>query len=324
MSNTYNKQNNILDRYIKLVIRWNVQEGCNVELRVLRYFLAVAREENISRAAEALHTAQPSLSRQLKELEEELGKTLFIRGRRKITLTEEGMFLRKRAEEIIGLVDRTTNALTMDDAAVTGDVYIGGGETEGMRVIARLAGELGQHYPEVHLHIVSGDSMDIVEQLDKGLIDFALLVGGVNTQRYEHIRLPDRDAWGVLMRKDHPLAQKSAIRPEDLYHEPLLLSRQVKDGSPVLTWMGRTLTQLNVVSTHNLIYNASLMVEEGLGVAVTLDGLINTTGDSPLCYRPLSPRLEVELFLAWKRYQTFSPAAAKFLELLQKEIASET
>lgn len=120
------------------------------------------------------------------------------------------------------------------------------------------------------------------------------------------------------------LCSRRSIRPEDLYHEPLLLSRQVKDGSPVLTWMGRTLTQLNVVSTHNLIYNASLMVEEGLGVAVTLDGLINTTGDSPLCYRPLSPRLEVELFLAWKRYQTFSPAASKFLELLQKEIASET
>ena len=292
-----------------------------MELRVLRYFLAVAREENISRAAEALHTAQPSLSRQLKELEEELGKTLFIRGRRKITLTEEGMFLRKRAEEIIGLVDKTTDALTADDSVVAGDVYIGAGETEGVRMIARVAGILGRNYPDVHLHIVSGDSLDIVEQLDKGLMDFALLVGVTDAQKYEHIRLPDRDTWGILMRKDHPLAQKSAIRPEDLRQEPLMLSRQIKDGSPFLTWMGRTLNQLNVVSTHNLIYNASLMVEEGLGVAVTLDGLINTTGDSSLCYRPLSPRLEVELYLAWKRYQTFSPAASKFLEVLQKELA---
>lgn len=293
-----------------------------MELRVLRYFLAVAREENISRAAEALHTAQPSLSRQLKELEGELGKTLFIRGRRKITLTEEGMFLRKRAEEIIGLVDKTTDALTRDDATVTGDVYIGAGETEGMRLIARVAGLLGQSCPDVHLHIVSGDKVDIAEQLDKGLIDFALLVGEADARKYERLCLPDRDAWGVLMRRDHPLAQKSAVRPEDLYAQPLLLSRQIKDGSPFLIWMGRSLTQLNVVSTHNLIYNASLMVEEGLGVAVTLEGLINTTGESPLCYRPLSPRLEVELSLAWKRYQTFSPAAAKFLELLRQETAA--
>lgn len=292
-----------------------------MELRVLRYFLAVAREENISRAAEALHTAQPSLSRQMKELEEELGKTLFIRGRRKITLTEEGMFLRKRAEEIVDLVDKTTDVLTADDSVVAGNVYVGAGETEGVRMIARVAGILGRNYPDVHIHIVSGDSLDIIEQLDKGLIDFALLVGSLDTPKYEHIHLPDRDAWGVLMRKDHPLAQKSAIKPEDLYHEPLLLSRQIKDGSPVLTWMGRTLTQLNVVSTHNLIYNASLMVEEGLGIAVTLEGLINTTGDSCLCYRPLSPQLEVELSLAWKRYQAFSPAASKFLEVLQKELA---
>lgn len=291
-----------------------------MELRVLRYFLAVAREENISRAAEALHTAQPSLSRQLRELEEELGKTLFIRGRRKITLTEEGMFLRKRAEEIINLVDKTADALTADEGVVAGDVCIGAGETEGMRLIARAAGHLGQQYPDVHLHIISGDRVDILEQLDKGLIDFALLVGGPDSQKYEHIHLPDRDTWGVLMRRDHPLAQKPAVQPEDLYRESLLLSRQIKDGSPFLAWMGRSLSQLNVVSTHNLIYNASLMVEEGLGVAVTLNGLINTAGESPLCYRPLSPRLEVDLFLTWKRYQTFSPAAAKFLELFRKEV----
>ncbi len=288
-----------------------------MELRVLRYFLAVAREENISRAAEALHTAQPSLSRQLKELEEELGKTLFIRGRRKITLTDEGMFLRKRAEEIVSLVDKTTDALTMDDGVVAGNVYIGAGETEGMRLIARAAGALGKTCPDIHLHIVSGDRGDVAEQLDKGLIDFALFVGEVDARKYEHIHLPNRDSWAVLMRRDHPLAQKNAVRPEDLYREPLLLSRQIRDGSPFLAWMGRTLTQLNVVSTHNLIYNASLMVEEGLGVAVTLEGLINTTGESPLCYRPLLPRLETELFLAWKRYQAFSPAAFRLLGLLQ-------
>lgn len=292
-----------------------------MELRVLRYFLAVAREENISRAAEALHTAQPSLSRQLRELEEELGKTLFIRGRRKITLTEEGMFLRKRAEEIISLVDKTTDALTADDAVITGDVYIGAGESKGMRMIAQVADILLQDYPDIHLHIVSGDGVDITERLDKGLIDFALLVGNADTRKYEHIRLPDRDTWGILMRRDHPLAQKEALKPEDLENEPLLLSRRITDGSPFLTWMGRTLTQLNVVSTYNLIYNASLMVEAGLGIASSLEGLINTTGESSLCFRPLSPRMEAELFFAWKRYQTFSPAASKFLELMQREAA---
>jgi len=291
-----------------------------MELRTLRYFLAIAREESISGAAEALHTAQPSLSRQMKELEEELGKTLFYRGRRKITLTEEGMFLRKRAEEIIDLADRTAGELTQEKK-LAGDVYIGAGETETMRLIARAAGTLRRSFPDIHLHIVSGDRVDIVEQLDKGLIDFAVLVGEANPQ-YERLLLPRRDAWGVLMRKDHPLAQKSAVKPADLYGEPLLLSRQIKDGSPFQTWLGRSLAQLNVVSTHNLIYNASLMVAEGLGVAVTLEGLINTTGESSLCYRPLSPRLEVELSLAWKRYQTFSPAAAKFLELLRQETAA--
>ena len=162
-----------------------------------------------------------------------------------------------------------------------------------------------------------------MEQLDKGLIDFAVLVGEANPQ-YERLLLPRRDAWGVLMRKDHPLAQRSAVKPADLYGEPLLLSRQIRDGSPFQTWLGRSLAQLNVVSTHNLIYNASLMVAEGLGVAVTLEGLINTTGESCLCYRPLSPRLEAELYLSWKRYQTFSPAAAKFLELMREELVRET
>lgn len=292
-----------------------------MELRVLRYFLAVAREENISRAARALHIAQPSLSRQLKELEEELGKTLFLRGRRRITLTEEGLFLRKRAEEIVGLVDKTTDALTLGEGPVAGSVYIGAGETQGMRLIARAAAELGKSCPEVRLHLVSGDRGDIAEQLDKGIIDFALFVGEADSRRYEQILLPQRDSWAALMRRDHPLAQKQAILSGDLRGQPLLLSRQIRDGSPFLGWMGCTLSQLNVVSTHNLIYNASLMVEEGLGVAVTLEGLINTTGQSQLCYRPLSPRLEAKLFLAWKRWQSFSPAAARFLELLQSMAA---
>lgn len=291
-----------------------------MELRVLRYFLAVAREENISRAARALHIAQPSLSRQLKELEEELGKTLFLRGRRKITLTEEGMYLRKRAEEIIDLVDKTSGEISTFGASICGDVSIGAGETEGMRLIARTAAALQASCGGIHLHIVSGDRMDIAEKLDRGLIDFALLVGDADMGKHEHILLPHRDTWGVLMPKAHPLAGKAFIEPADLAREPLLLSRQVQDGSPFLAWMGRRLSQLNVVGTHNLIYNASLMVEEGLGVAVTLDGLVNTSGNSPLCYRPLKPALAVELRLVWKRYQLLSPAAEAFLRLMRAEM----
>lgn len=292
-----------------------------MELRVLRYFLAVAREESISRAAEALHTAQPSLSRQLRDLEDELGKTLFLRGRRKITLTEEGMYLRKRAEEIIDLVDKTSGEVSAYGASVSGDVSIGAGETEGMRLVARTAEALKAVSGKVHLHIVSGDRVDIVEQLDRGLLDFALLVGDADMGKYEHILLPHRDTWGVLMPKSHPLAEKSAVEPADLAREPLLLSRQIRDGSPFLAWMGRRLSQLNVVGTHNLIYNASLMVEEGLGLAVTLDGLINTSGNSSLCYRLLAPALTVELRLVWKRYQLLSPAAGAFLDLMRTEMA---
>lgn len=288
-----------------------------MELRVLRYFLAVAQEESISAAAEYLHLTQPTLSRQLMELEEELGKTLFIRGKRRITLTEDGMLLRKRAGEILELVDKTQSELQGTGGAVAGDISIGAGETDAMRLIVRAAGDLQRQYPNIHFHIISGDRVDVAEHLDKGLIDFALLVGEVDTRKYDSLLLPVRDTWVVLMPKDHPLAARESICPEDLWDQPLTLSRQVRDGSPVLKWMGRSLSQLNVVSTHNLIYNASLMVDEGLSLAVTLDKLINTTGDSRLCYRPLEPRLEVELYLVWKKYQVMTKASELFLERLR-------
>lgn len=291
-----------------------------MELRVLRYFLAVAQEESISAAAEYLHLTQPTLSRQLMELEEELGKTLFLRGKRRITLTEDGMLLRKRAGEILELVDKTQSELQGSGGVVAGDISIGAGETDAMRLIVRAAGDLQRQYPNIHVHIISGDRVDVAEHLDKGLIDFALLVGEVDMRKYDSLLLPVRDTWVVLMPKDHPLAARESIRPEDLWDQPLTLSRQVRDGSPVLKWMGRSLSQLNVVSTHNLIYNASLMVDEGLSLAVTLDKLINTTGDSRLCYRPLEPRLEVELYLVWKKYQVMTKASELFLERLRKNL----
>ncbi len=290
-----------------------------MELRVLRYFLAVAQEESISGAAEYLHLTQPTLSRQLMDLEEELGKKLFIRGSRKVRLTEDGLLLRKRAGEIMELVEKTESEFWGSKEAVAGDIYIGGGESDAMRLIARTASTLQRRHPNVHYHLFSGNAGDVCEKLDKGCLDFGILLEPGNLKRYDHLRLPYTDVWGVLMRKDSHLASLPAVRAEDLLGEPLLLSRQAMGRDSLSSWFGVDYTSLNVTATYNLIYNASLMVEEGLGCAVTLDRLVNTTGDSPLCFRPLEPRLEISLYVVWKKFQIFSKAAAKFLETLEEE-----
>ena len=285
-----------------------------MELRVLQYFLAVAREQSISAAAESLHLSQPTLSRQLKELEEELGKQLMVRGSRRITLTEEGMLLRKRAEEIIDLVHKTESEIIDSDETITGDICIGSGETDGIRLLARAARALHDQYPQIQYHIASGDGPLVTEQLDKGLIDFGVLIGRPDLSKYDALPLPARDVWGVLMSAGCPLAQKAAVAPEDLWDKPLIVSRQ--KGADLTHWLCRSRSQLNIVTTYNLIYNASLLVDEGLGYALTLDKLVNTTG-SRLCFRPLTPALDIGMYLVWKKYQVFSKAAEKFLEVLQ-------
>ena len=290
-----------------------------MELRVLQYFLAVAREQNISAAAQSLHLTQPTLSRQLKELEEELGKQLMVRGNRKITLTEEGMLLRKRAEEILELVDRTEQEVMRCDETVSGDIYIGTGETDGVRQIVRTANQLQEHYPGIRFHIVSGDAVDVCERLDKGLLDFGVLLGDMDKTRYHYMELPMKDTWGVLMRRDSPLAQRETVSPRDLWDKPLILSRQVDNKSGLYRWLRREPSELHTVATYNLIYNASLMVDEGMGYAFTLDKLVNTTG-SQLCFRPLKPRLELGMYLVWKKSQIFSKAAELFLERLQTHL----
>lgn len=292
-----------------------------MELRVLQYFVAVAKEQNISSAAKSLHLSQPTLSRQLKDLEDELGKPLMIRGNRKITLTEEGLMLRKRAEEILDLVGRTEKEITQSDETVSGDIYIGTGETDGVRQIAKTAKQLQSMYPKIHLHIVSGDALDVCERLDKGLFDFGILLGDMDKMKYHYLTLPTRDTWGVLMRRDSPLAQKEAIVPQDLWDKPLILSRQSENKSGLYRWLQREPSQLHTVATYNLIYNASLMVDEGMGYAFTLDKLINTT-QSNLCFRPLNPQLTLEMNLIWKKSQVFSKAAEVFLQTLRESLLS--
>lgn len=287
-----------------------------MELRVLQYFLAVAREQNISAAAQSLHLTQPTLSRQLRELEEELGKQLMVRGSRKITLTEEGVLLRKRAEEILDLVGRTEREVAQPREAVRGEVYIGTGETDGVRQIARVARTLQEREPGIRFHVVSGDAADVCERLDRGLLDFGILLGDMDKNRYHYMQLPMKDTWGVLMRRDSPLAGQETVAPRDLWDKPLILSRQVDNKSELYRWLQREPDQLRTAATYNLIYNASLMVDEGMGYAFTLDKLVNTRGGS-LCFRPLEPPLELGMYLVWKKSRVFSKAAELFLEGVQ-------
>lgn len=290
-----------------------------MEIRVLQYFLAIAREESISGAAEYLHITQPTLSRQMKDLEDEFGKQLFIRGNRKITLTDDGMLLRKRAEEIINLVDKTQIEMNSSDNQLNGDIYIGGGETEGLHLITKIIKAMQNEHPQVKFHLYSGNAEDVSERLDKGLIDFGLVIKPANIYKYDYIDLPATDVWGVLMRKDSPLAKLDKITVNDIKNLPVICSRQALAENETKQWFGKDYDNLNIVSTYNLLYNASIMVQEGIGYAITIDKLINTSGDSPLCFRPLEPRSEVGLAFVWKKYQIFSKPAQQFLTMIQKE-----
>lgn len=296
-----------------------------MELRTLHYFLAVAREQSISAAAESLHLSQPALSTQLKALESELGKQLLIRGTkgsRKVVLTEEGMILRKRAEEILSLVQKTEEEITRPDETIVGDVVIGAGETDTVRLLAKAAQELKKQYPGIHYHISSGNAEYVLEYLDKGLIDFGLLFREPDSRKYEVLPLPAADTWGVLMRRDSPLAQKELITPQDLWDLPLIISHQKGDNQRLAQWMQRDIDSLNVVATYNLVFNASLLVDEGLGYALCFDKLIHTAGTN-LCFRPFSPKLEFPAYIAWKKYQVFSKAAGRFLQSVLELLSAQ-
>lgn len=289
-----------------------------MELRVLRYFLTIAREGNITNAASALHVTQPTLSRQIRDLEDELGQRLFVRNSHSVSLTEEGMLLRKRAEEILDLVQKTEQELTQSDEIISGDVYIGAGETVGVHFLTEAAHKLQAEFPDIRFHISSGDGVDVCVQLDKGLIDFGLLFDLSDPSKYHAVKLPHRDTWGVLMRKDSPLASKEQISLTDLLHQPLIVSRQIYKNNLLQEWFGETSNQLNIVGTYNLVFNGSLMVEDGMGYALCLDHIINVSGSSNLCFKPLEPKREAGMYMVWKKYQIFSKAAEKYLEVVQE------
>lgn len=296
-----------------------------MEIRVLRYFLAIAREESITGAANSLHITQPTLSRQIKDLEDKLGQKLFVRGSHRISLTAEGMLLRKRAEEIISLVDKTQQEFFSMKGNLSGDIYIGGGETEAMNYVASVCHELQNDYPDIHYHLYSGNAEDVTERLDKGLLDFGLLIQPTDITKYDYLHIPAKDSWGVIMLKDSPLAQKNEINVHDLANLPLIFSRQVlqsrMETNELAKWFGDEWKNLHIVTTFNLVYNAAVMAKQGIGYVVTLDKLADTSDSSPLCFRPLSPKIESGLDIVWKKYQIFSPAAELFLNKLKEKFS---
>ena len=260
-----------------------------MEIKNLRYFLAVAREENMSHAAELMHVTQPTLSKALKALEDELGKKLFTRHSFSIKLTDEGMLLRDRAEDLIAMADKIEQEFISLDDITGGEIYFGLGESYQIALLAREIKKLKDRYPTFTYHITSGDTEQVTEKLDKGILDFGVICELPNKEKYEYLPFPASDRWGAVMLKSHPLARKKSIKVSDLIGQPLL------EGS------------------FRLSYNASMFAKEGLGILLTFEHLINCSEESDLVFRPLSPKQETKLYLIWNKYQTFTPIAEKFL-----------
>lgn len=287
-----------------------------MEIRSMRYFLEVAREENMSRAAERLRVSQSTLSKQMKQLEEELGKKLFVRHSFSIELTEEGMLLRKRAEDLVSLAEKIMSEFQTMDEPTGGELFLGMAETWQVRHIARVMNTCKRLYPDLHYHITSGDTEQVTEKLEKGLVDFAVLVEPPDPIQYESLRLPESDRWGVMIPASDPLAQKAAITVDDLMGKPLFCSEQSQQRD-IPRWCGERAKELRFEGSFRLAYNGSLFTREGLGYLLTLEHLISEGGDNALVFRPLEPCLENDVYLIWKKYQVFTPMAERFLAKMQ-------
>lgn len=283
-----------------------------MELRLLRYFLAVARAENITRAAESLHISQPSLSRQLMELEAEVGRPLLIRGKRKVTLTEEGVLLRKRAEEILSLVEKARRELSADTPQLTGEITVGGNPTD---ALLETAAALRLSHPGISFQFYSSDAIDVLERLDHGSLDFAVFLEPIDTARYEYLSLSESSRWGLLMPSDCALARKDCIRKADLCAVPLIFHRRPGLQRLISHWAQTEVEKLNIAATYNVINGSpERFVQRGLGYFLTTEDLLPARLAEGLCFRPLEPALEIRYALIWKRYAVFSPAASAFLE----------
>ena len=288
-----------------------------MEIRTLRHFLAVAREENMTRAAETLHISQPTLSKELKALESELGKKLFTRSSFRMHLTDEGTLLRDRAADLVDMADRIESEfLTLSDVT-GGNLYLGLAESYQIRYLAREIKRMKEAYPGLHTHITSGDTEQVADKLDKGLLDFAVLAETPNLRKYNALMFPDEDVWGLVMPTDDPLARKPVIRFEDLLGLPLFCSAQAWNGE-IAKWCGKRKEKLSLEGSFKLAYNGSVFVREGLGYLLSFDRLVDTSEGSGLLFRPLAPRLTTKLYLVWKKEPAFSPIAERFLQRIHR------
>ncbi len=291
-----------------------------MEIRVLRYFLEIAREGNMTRASKYLHVSQPALSKQMKELETELGKKLFRRGSSSVRLTNEGMLLRKRAEDILEMVDKTTDEFHSLDDISGGEVKIGCAESYQIKYLARSIQKLKKKYPLLRYHLSSGNTEQVTERLDKGLFDFALIVEPPDLSKYNYLEVPEANRWGVMMRSDDRLAEKEKICVEDLSGLDLITSQQAMQVD-IPRWCGEKADMLNLSGSINLFYNGSVFAREGLGYLLTFEHLAEAGPESGLCFRPLDPPLETKMYVIWKKYQVFTPIAEQLLEQLKTDLS---
>lgn len=291
-----------------------------MELRILKYFLAVTREKNITKAANVLNITQPTLSRQLMNLEEELNVQLFVRGKNKITLTEDGLLLKRRAQEIIDMSDKIENEFIHKEELVNGEICIGSGETPLMSYLSNIMKQFNDEYPLVRFRLQSANADDIKEKIDAGLLDIGLLNEPVDISKYDYIRIPKKDRWGILMLKNDILSSLPYIKAEDLKNKNIMCSYREEIQNELSSWFKDSFSTVNIIATFNLIYNASLLVENGLGYAITLEGIINIDQNSKLCFKPLYPPLETGCVLVWKKNQFHSSTITKFIERLKKSL----
>jgi DNA-binding transcriptional LysR family regulator len=287
-----------------------------MEIKTLRYFLAIAREENMTRAAAFLHVTQPTLSKQMKSLEDELGKKLFTRHSFSIRLTDEGILLKNRAEDLVSLANKIEQEFISLDDITGGDLYLGLAESCQLKYLAQVIKEFKRRYPNLHYHITSGDTEQIADKLDNGLLDFLVLAEYPDGRKYESIEFPESDKWGLVIPTNDPLAKKKKIRVTDLIGLPLFCSEQAWDHE-IKEWAGASFSKLKLEGSFRLAYNGSIFTREGLGYLLTFDHLIDTSEDSGLVFRPLEPAAETKLFIVWNRYQTFTPIAERFLKQLR-------
>lgn len=291
-----------------------------IETRLLQYFLAVAEEQSITHAANYLHITQPTLSKQMMDLEEQLGKQLFIRGKKKITLTEDGLYLRGRAQEVVSLIEKTEHDFRENEQNISGDIHIGCGEYQSSSAIMNIICDIRKDYPDIHFHFFSSNADAILERLDKGLIDIGILLDPEITPRYDYQKLPLMETWGVLMPKDTPLTKKKKLTLEDLSGIPMIVPSQTSNNKRFGQLFSEHQISLDIVSTYNLIFNASLMVQAGIGYALCIGGLIPPSTEHNLIFRPLNPEIISNVYIFTKKYQVFSKATKLFISRLEQEL----